>query len=461
MKVYKRNDNKSYYISFFINSFLAVAICLLLTSCEAGQKNIDANINEQKTVKENKKSGSPIGINEGEESNTEDLREEKGEIEKGEIEKGKIEEGEIENGEIEEGKIEKGRSVKGEAENIRLVMIGDILLHDAVNKCFEKEKGKYDYSPVFEHTRDELAAADIAIVNQEVIIGGEQLGVTGYPSFNAPYEIGDALADSGFDIVCHATNHALDRGKKGLVNCMNFWSKEHPEVEVLGIHDTEADSENIYVSEVNGMKIAFLNYTYGTNGINAPSDMKWSVDLLNNKEKIKRDIVQAEEMADFTVVCPHWGTEYSLIKIPEQEEWANLFVENGVDLVIGTHPHVIEPIEWLEDEKTGNRMLVYYSLGNYVNWTSGTGPGVSNRMIGGMAEVDIGFDESGRAMIKDYGVEALVCHLIKEKGKITVYPLREYNDKLADENRIKDQDPDFSLDYCRELCNKVWGEVWQ
>ena len=123
MKVYKRNDNKSYYISFFINSFLAVAICLLLTSCEAGQKNIDAIINEKKTVKENKKSGSQIGINDGEESNTEDLREEKGEIEKGEIEKG-----EIEKGEIEKGEIEKGRSVKGEAENIRLVMIGDILL---------------------------------------------------------------------------------------------------------------------------------------------------------------------------------------------------------------------------------------------------------------------------------------------------------------------------------------------
>ena len=105
-------------------------------------------------------------------------------------------------------------------------------------------------------------------------------------------------------------------------------------------------------------------------------------------------------------------------------------------------------------------MLVYYSLGNYVNWTSGEGPGTSNRMIGGMAKVDIGYDEQGKPAIVDYGVEALVCHVIKEKGKISVYRLKDYSEELAGENAIRFQDSDFSRNYCVDLCNEVWGGLW-
>ena len=129
--------------------------------------------------------------------------------------------------------------------------------------------------------------------------------------------------------------------------------------------------------------------------------------------------------------------------------------------MLGTHPHVIEPVEWVKNEETGEQMLVYYSIGNFVNWTSSTREGVANRMVGGMADVTIELDENGKAYIADYGVKAVVCHVEKKRNGVTVYPLSEYTTELADQNAIKSQAPDFSLEYCVDLCNEVWGDLWE
>jgi poly-gamma-glutamate synthesis protein (capsule biosynthesis protein) len=318
-----------------------------------------------------------------------------------------------------------------------------------------QEDGTYNFDAIFANMTKNIAAADLALVNQEVIIGGTELGISGYPCFNAPYELGDALVDAGFDVALHATNHALDKGKKGINNCISYWEESHPEMAVLGIHQSQESQDSIYVYEQNGIRIAILNYTYGTNGISLPSDMPYAVDLLE-KDKVIADIAAAKEQADFVMVCPHWGTEYNLGIDSSQEEWTQIFLENGVDLVIGTHPHVIEPISWVSDD-AGNEMLVYDSLGNFVNWTSGTGDGVANRMVGGMAEVTIAMDENGEAFIQDYGVEAVVCHLTEGTNGVTVYPLSEYTDELAEENAIVAQDGNFSREYCVQLCDDVWG----
>lgn len=335
---------------------------------------------------------------------------------------------------------------------VTLVMVGDVLLHTPVAESGRTEEGGYDFTEVFANVKEEIAGADLALVNQEVIIGGTELGISGYPAFNAPYELGDALVDTGFDVILHATNHTLDKGKRGVLNCLAFWEESYPEEAVLGIHKTEEDSEEIYVYEQEGIRIAILNYTYGTNGIALPQDMPFAVDLLE-EERVVRDLQAAEELADFTIVCPHWGTEYTLTQTKEQERWAELFAENGADLVIGTHPHVIEPVEWVEDT------LVYYSLGNFVNWTSGTGEGVANRMVGGMAQVTIGRKEDGEVCIVDWGVEPLVCHVEQGFGGVTVYPLKEYNAELSERNEIVKQDSDFSLDYCLELVERVFGDA--
>lgn len=340
---------------------------------------------------------------------------------------------------------------------ISIIMVGDILLHTPVEESALQADGSYDFTAIFANTMEEIAAADVALVNQEVIIGGEELGISGYPAFNAPYAIGDALVEAGFDVICQGTNHALDKGKKGLINCLDFWEEQYPEITILGINESQEAQDEIYVFEQDGIKIAVLNYTYGTNGIALPNDMPYAVNLLE-KERVLADLQKAEELADFTIVCPHWGTEYVLEKDGHQEKWANIFLENGVDLVLGTHPHVIEPIEWLVDEETGNEMLVYYSLGNFVNWTSSSGEGIANRMVGGMAEVSIGMDENGKVGIVDYGVKPLVCHLQEGVNGVTVYKLEEYSEDLASTNAIIHQDAAFSREYCVDLCRQVWGE---
>lgn len=341
---------------------------------------------------------------------------------------------------------------------INLVMVGDILLHTPVQESGKLSDGTYNYDHMFAYITEDIQEADVAIVNQEVILGGTEIGLSGYPSFNGPYEVGDALIKAGFNVILHATNHTLDRGKTAVLNCLNFWETKYPEVAVLGSYSSQEAYDEIYVYEQEGIKIAILNYTYGTNGIPVPSDMPYAVKLLDEDEVIN-DIQKANQIADFVVVCPHWGTEYQHVQSDEQKYWANLFLENGVDLVIGTHPHVIQPVEMLTDEN-GNEMLVYYSLGNFINSTSDSGRGIADRMIGGMAEITVSMDENGEAYIKNYGIEPLVTQLAYGTGEITTYKLSDYTEDLALQNKTIEKDSAFSLEYCKNLCREVFGDLY-
>ncbi len=351
-------------------------------------------------------------------------------------------------------------------QSVRIIMVGDILLHTPVEKAAKNdETGEYDFDFIFDHSREIISEADIAIANQEVIIGGEELGVSGYPAFNAPYEVSDALYNAGFDVICHGTNHALDRGSKGIVNCLDNWRKTYPDMLVLGIYDNEQDAsaERVPIIERNGIRVAVLNYTYGTNGIPAPADMPYAVSLLD-KERVVAQLDIAEKEADFTIVCPHWGTEYNLGISSYQKKWTEIFREHGADAVIGTHPHVIEPVVFYEDEDAdnitnnhgGGDMPVFYSLGNFVNWTSGTGKGVANRMVGGMADISISRKENGEVSIDDHSVHSFVCHVRSGDRNVTVYPLEEYSEELASQNEIRKQDSSFSREYCDELISRVY-----
>ena len=355
-----------------------------------------------------------------------------------------------------------GKDDNPDESDITIVMAGDILLHTPVEEAARDESGAYNFDFIFQKLKRDISSADLAIVNQEVIIGGQELGISGYPAFNAPYQIGDALVNAGFDVVCHGTNHALDKGKSGVLNCCKYWKEQHPQITVLGINETEEEYNEVTVLEKKGVKIAILNYTYGTNGISQPKGMPHAVDMLD-ETKVVRDLKYAEENADFTIVCPHWGTEYKLGTDSNQKYWTKVFRKNGADLVLGTHPHVIEPIEMLEDESVGisnnhgnGDMLVYYSLGNFVNWTSGKGKGIANRMVGGLARVTIGKDSGGEVVIKNHDVMPVVCHLRKGYEGVIVYPLKDYTDQLGKENAIALQDPSFSASYCRELASSIW-----
>lgn len=343
-----------------------------------------------------------------------------------------------------------------EPASVELVMVGDVLLHTRVSDSGMQPEGSYQYDHLFANVKEKVERADLALVNQEVILGGAELGLSGYPCFNGAYEVGDSLVDAGFDVILHATNHALDKGKKGLLNCIHFWKEQYPQIGVLGIHETQEEADNIYVVSVNEIQIAILNYTYGTNGIPLPADMPYAVSMWD-KSKIQRDVEKAKEQADFIIACPHWGTEYVLEETQDQREKAQFLADLGVDLIIGTHPHVIEPVEWIT-AADGTQTLCYYSIGNFINATAGTGKGTANRMVGAMAEVTITRTEDD-VVITDYGVEPLVSHV--EQGEhMTTYFLSDYTQELAEKNEIRKQDSTFSLLYCIDLCKQVYGMVF-
>jgi hypothetical protein len=346
---------------------------------------------------------------------------------------------------------------KSKEDELDLVMAGDVLLHLRLAYWSENGKGGYDFNPIFKLIKPIIQKADLAIVNQETILGGKELGVSGYPTFNGPYELGDAIANAGFDVVLQSNNHSLDRGKQGIYNCLNFW-KKYPKIKTVGINTSEAQKKKLCIYKKNGIKVAILNYTYGTNGIPLPKDMPYAVNYLV-KDEVINDIKRAEKEADFTIVCPHWGTEYYRGITDYQKTWSKIFVENGVDLVLGAHPHVIEPIKYVTDKKTGHKMLVYYSLGNFVNSTMSDGR-VGDRYVGGIAKVKLKRGADNKVRIVKYGVKATVMHNGGTKYGSRVYPLSKYTEELAKKNVMKAQDYMFSLDFCKKVCNEVWDKLW-
>lgn len=343
------------------------------------------------------------------------------------------------------------RDVDYAPKTIDLVMVGDILAHSNVYESGLKSDGTYDFTALFAHVANEVSAADFAIVNQETILGGTELGLSNYPTFNSPTQIGDAEAAAGFDVVCSATNHCLDRGSTGIHNALQFWHTSHPAIEVLGIAETQADYDHIHVVSKGDFSIAVLNYTYGTNGIPVPADDPWAVTLLDT-DKIVRDVELAKTQADMVVVCPHWGTEYNLGTDEDQRSWANLFLRLGVDVVIGSHPHVIEPVEVLTGDD-GHQMLVFWSLGNFVSWQA-----ESMTMVGGFARVRL-VKEARGCHIESYELDPVVTQEAFGYGAITTYFLRDYTQALANENCVRTVmgATDFSLPYCQNLCSQVLG----
>ena len=332
--------------------------------------------------------------------------------------------------------------------NVDLIMVGDILAHEGVYNSGKQADGSYNFDHLFTHIKNDASSADIALVNQEVILGGTQMGLSAYPMFNSPTEIGDALVNAGFNVILHASNHALDKGAKGIENTLDFWKTKHPDTAVLGINSSQEDYNNIYIFEKDGFKIAILNYTYGTNGMPIPSSKPYIINVLD-ENKVASDISRAEGLADFTIVCPHWGTEYTLKPTTYQINWAKLMIENGADLIIGTHPHVVEPMEFVTSDN-GNSALVYYSLGNFVS-----NQDTAETMLGAMARVRL-TKEGDKAFISSYTAEPLVTHQLYGRGLITTYKLKDYTQELASQNKVSI----FGVRLTMEKLDSIWREVF-
>lgn len=310
---------------------------------------------------------------------------------------------------------------------VDVLAVGDNLIHSGLYKSGMNDSGEWNYDHLYQYVKADVQAADLACVNQETIYINDRNQLGGYPTFGTPPEFGDALVNAGFDVVTHATNHVMDKGEQGVMDTINFWKEKHPEIKVLGIHESQEDADTIRTIDKNGIRIAMLNYTYGTNGIPVPEDKPYLVDLFD-ADKAAADIQRAKAMSDVVMVFGHVGTEYVYEPSEESKEWVDFFLEQGVDIVIDSHPHVCEPYTMLTRDD-GHQMLVYYSMGNFIS-TQDAVP----RLIGGMAKFTIEKKTVGNessVSIKDYTMEPLVSHWNHNTQDYAVYKLADYTDELA------------------------------
>lgn len=251
--------------------------------------------------------------------------------------------------------------------NFNLVATGDILCHNTQYfDAYNSSTGEYDFNYVFENVVKYIEPADIAISSLETTFAGQDRGYSNYPTFNSPDSLITAVKNAGVDIISTAGNHCLDYGFSGLsrtIDVLNENGLEH-----LGTYKSEEEQNSILYKNIENVKIAFLNYTYGTNGIPIPEGKEFCVNLID-KDLISSQIAKAKnEGTDVIVACMHWGTEYLTTQNDEQEELADFLFKNGVDIIIGNHPHVAEPMEkrtvTLEDG-TEKDCFVIYALGNF------------------------------------------------------------------------------------------------
>ena len=248
-----------------------------------------------------------------------------------------------------------------------LTSLGDTLCHNTQYwDAYNSKTDEYDFSYVYEDIKNYTLSSDITIGSLETTFAGKEKGYSNYPTFNTPDSLATALKDIGVDVVSLAGNHALDYGYNGLCRTIDVFNNIG--LSHLGTYKTAEDQEKILIKDVNGVKIAFINYTYGTNGIPLPSGKEFCVNLID-KDFIKKQINQAKEQnVDMIVACMHWGTEYRITANSEQKDLANFLFENGVDVILGNHPHVLEPMEkktiTLQDGTTKD-VFVVYALGNF------------------------------------------------------------------------------------------------
>lgn len=253
--------------------------------------------------------------------------------------------------------------------HITMSVIGDIMCHNSQYKdAYDSSKGTYDFSYVFSDIKQYINSADIAIGNLETTFAGIEKGYSNYPRFNTPEQLATNLKDFGIDVVSTANNHCMDTNYSGLVSTLQYLDEAG--IAHTGTNSTKEDQNKILVKDVKGIKIAFLAFTYGTNGIPVPTDKSFAVNLIDENLILNQIKLAKQEEPDLICASMHWGIEYQTKQNSEQEKWADFLFNNGVDIILGSHPHVLQPMEKktvaLEDGTTKD-CFVIYSLGNFMS----------------------------------------------------------------------------------------------
>lgn len=298
-----------------------------------------------------------------------------------------------------------------------LVAVGDALIHSGVYYDASLGNGNYDFSKMFTYLSEAIKDYDLKYYNQETIIGGKDLGISNYPRFNSPDEIGLDLVKAGFNMVSLANNHTLDMGEQGILYSVSFWRNQN--VIVSGQSDSFEDRDNIRIYEQNGIKYAFLAYTDTTNGLNIPSGKEYLLNVYSD-EQAKIDIEKVKDKVDVIIVSMHWGEEYTHTPTSIQIKEAEYLSSLGVNLIIGSHPHVIQPVSYVNDT------LVIYSLGNLISaqFTLGL-----DKIIGLMVGMDIVVKDD-KVTFENIKKELLYTYCTSNYKNFSVIPFSKLTDDV-------------------------------
>lgn len=322
--------------------------------------------------------------------------------------------------------------VEKDDQKVSMVAVGDNLMHQRLLDVAYQE-GHYDFSPYYANIQSFIQKADLAFVNQETILGGESLGYSGYPLFNTPDEMAQTLDDVGFDIVNGATNHSFDKGEKAIQHSIELF-KSFKNMTYIGLYDSQEERDTVQVVEKNGIKIAFLSYNQLTNGNVVPHSYTYNP---FDKDLMKKDVENAKEISDIIVVSCHFGNEYETTPNDFQKEYAQYLTDLGVDIIIGTHTHTLQPVEWLEGND-GHRTLVAYSLGNFIS-----GMMEEETQLGGMLSFDL-VKKDNQVSVDNVTLTPLANHYTVDnvqnayetRNHFTVYRLKDYTENLASQHGL-------------------------
>lgn len=343
-------------------------------------------------------------------------------------------------------------------DKVSFVAVGDNIIHEKVFQYANHQasnSSSYNFKPCYQNIKKYIKDKDLAFINQETIIAGNHIKIQGYPVFNSPESLINDLEDTGFNLVNTATNHSMDHEISGLFNSCKIW-RQHSDITMAGIYDSQEDRDTIRIIEKNNIKFSFLSYTFGVNEYSNYNKIKkqlndypYALAQFDDK-KIEEDISKAKQLSDVVIVSAHWGIEGQEEITNFQSHYAKLFADLGVDVVIGTHNHLIQPIEWIEG-RDGHKTLVVYSLGNFLSTMKDI-----NNQLEGMISFDFVRKEN-EIVIENLQYTPLINHFNDQI--VTIYTLKEYNEILASQHSILKEETDIISSFKNKVKSMITNKI--
>lgn len=341
-------------------------------------------------------------------------------------------------------------------ETVRFSASGDNLIHEGLYRSAARRAAEnpqcsqpYDFSYCYANMTDFYAGFDLNWINQESLVN-DAFEPSNYPRFSTPGQMAWDLYNAGFRVVSVSNNHSYDKGSEGVSASMALWSTLPADLAAVGFYDLQNHSPIVYKT-INNIRIAFLSYTEMTNGISTPAGSNYGVIYLDESDVIHEQMQKARANADFLIVSCHWGTENSHVINDDQRTYAQQLADWGADLIIGTHPHVVQDAEWIT-AADGRQVFVAYSLGNYLN-----GQAAPDQMIGLVlgAELEKTTEPDGNVIcrVKAPLLYPVINHFDWKYRNGRMYLLRDYNEELAASHGISEFFSGFTMDYIQNVLN--------